>query len=79
MPQISVKISQEVREVWPQYMITRQTLSLMHCQILHTSGLVDLDLRDPMNGNGLMEPTGIMKAGGLKKDIPKPITQDLTM
>ena len=77
MPQISVKISQEAREVWPPYTITRQTLSFMHCQILLTSGLVDLDLRDPTNGNGLMEPTGIMKAGGQKMDIPRPITQDL--
>ena len=79
MPQISVKISQAVREVWPLYMITRQTLSFMHCQILHTSGLVDLDPKDPMNGNGLMEPPGILQAGGLKKDIPKPITQTLIM
>ena len=79
MPQISVKISQEVREVWFLYMITRQTISLKLCQILHISGSVDLDHKDPMIGNGLMDPHGILKAGGPKKTILKQITQDLIM
>ena len=79
MPQISVKISQEVREVWYLYMITRQTLSLTLCRILNTSGLVDLDHKDPIIGNGLMDLHGILKAGGRKKTIPEQITQDLIM
>ena len=74
MPLIIVKILQEVREVWPLYMIIRPTFSLIHCQMLLSSGLVDLDLKEPMIGNGLMGHPGTLKVGGLP-NIPKLTTQ----
>ena len=55
-------------------MIIRQTSSLIHCQMLLSSGLVGLELEEPMIGIGLMGHPGTLKVGGLL-NIPKLTTQ----